>query len=136
MTHGFYFDAESCIGCRTCQVACKDAHDLPVGVNYRIVQSFCSGSSTAPRLYHLSLARTGCTLCAELRAAGGNCACVSACPMRAIEFGDLEELRAAHAGELLASTAAPLENAPVEGPRFIMRMKDCMADPDYDEILV
>ncbi len=46
--YGFYFDAESCIGCHTCQVACKDTHDLPVGVNRRIVRSFLHGRRIRP----------------------------------------------------------------------------------------
>ncbi|MDP4128349.1 MAG: 4Fe-4S binding protein, partial [Bacillota bacterium] len=31
MTLGFYFDMEKCIGCRTCQIACKDKNNLDVG---------------------------------------------------------------------------------------------------------
>ena len=28
MSLGFYVDVQRCIGCRTCQVACKDRHNL------------------------------------------------------------------------------------------------------------
>ena len=31
MQIGFYFDQTRCTGCGTCQVACKDWHDLPAG---------------------------------------------------------------------------------------------------------
>ena len=27
---GFYFDQQACIGCRTCQIACKDKNNLDV----------------------------------------------------------------------------------------------------------
>jgi anaerobic dimethyl sulfoxide reductase subunit B (iron-sulfur subunit) len=37
-----------------------------------------------------------CDLCVELRAAGERPACVAACPMRALEVGPLDELRARH----------------------------------------
>lgn len=132
---GFYFDAESCIGCHTCQVACKDAHDLPVGVNYRVVRSFCCGEGYEPHLYHISLSQQGCDLCAELRAAGEPVACQAACPMRCIEFGDLEELAERHAGEELSDSTAPVSGDDMAVPT-IMRVREYMADPDYDEIIV
>ena len=31
MQMGFYFDQTRCTGCNTCQVACKDWHDIPAG---------------------------------------------------------------------------------------------------------
>lgn len=27
--YGFFFDQEICTGCKACQIACKDKHDLP-----------------------------------------------------------------------------------------------------------
>ena len=36
--YGFVVDVSRCTGCRTCAVACKDAHNLPVGLNLRRVQ--------------------------------------------------------------------------------------------------
>lgn len=33
--YGFVVDVSRCTGCRTCAVACKDAHNLPVGLNLR-----------------------------------------------------------------------------------------------------
>ncbi|MCI2241324.1 hypothetical protein [Adlercreutzia faecimuris] len=134
--YGFYFDAESCIGCHTCQVACKDVHDLPVGTNYRIVRSFCTGAWPAPGLYHLSLSARGCDLCSDLRECGEAPACVTACPMRCLEFGDLDALRRAHEGERLVDHAAPVANADMANPNILMRLKDCMLDPDYDEIII
>ena len=98
---GFYFDAESCIACHTCQVACKDVHNLPVGTNYRTVRSFCTGRGFEPRSYNVSLSMRGCNLCADLREIGEEPACVASCPMRALEFGDIDELCAKHAGEPL-----------------------------------
>lgn len=45
---GFYFDSTLCIGCRTCQVACKDKNGLPAGISYRVVRSFETGDYPTP----------------------------------------------------------------------------------------
>ena len=132
---GFYFDAENCVGCRTCQVACKDVHDLPVGTNYRYVRTYLTGSGYAPGGYHISLPLAGCDTCKPLRDAGEECACVASCPQRVLEFGDLDELAAAHAGERIEVPAA-LAGAELSGPEQIIRIKDCMTDPDFDEIVI
>ena len=40
----FWFDQSKCTGCKACQVACKDKHDLPVGVTWRRVAEYTGGS--------------------------------------------------------------------------------------------
>ncbi len=64
---------DNCVGCRYCEWAC------PYG---------------APHFDQAKGVMTKCTFCEDLLAQGQNPACVDACPMRAIEFGELEELRA------------------------------------------
>ncbi len=66
-------DADKCIGCRYCEWAC------PYG---------------APQFNEAAGVMTKCNMCQDLVAEGGNPACVDACPMRALEFGDIEELQA------------------------------------------
>lgn len=39
----FYFQQENCVGCSTCQVACKDKNDLAVGQLFRKVHEFSGG---------------------------------------------------------------------------------------------
>lgn len=56
----FYFEAENCVGCRTCQVACKDVNDLPMGVNYRYVRTYLTSEGYKPGGYHISLPLKGC----------------------------------------------------------------------------
>ncbi len=63
---------DNCVGCRYCEWAC------PYG---------------APHFDQAKGVMTKCTFCEDLLAQGQNPACVDACPMRAIEFGELEELR-------------------------------------------
>jgi anaerobic dimethyl sulfoxide reductase subunit B (iron-sulfur subunit) len=46
MTYAFTFDASACTGCKACQVACKDRHNLPVGVFWRRVVEVTGGTWT------------------------------------------------------------------------------------------
>ena len=71
---GFYFDSTLCIGCRTCQVACKDKNGLPAGISYRVVRSFETGDYPRPGFYHYSGACNHCF----------SPACVASCPVGAI----------------------------------------------------
>ena len=155
MALGFYVNIDSCIGCRTCQVACKDRHNIQIpGPRLRRVETFEAGAypqvglfttvvscnhcdnpactnacptgamykdeSTgvvlheddpcircqswvkacpygAPQFIEQDNLIVKCDTCMALRDAGKNPTCVDACPMRAIEFGEIDELKAAHA---------------------------------------
>lgn len=66
-------DSEKCIGCRYCEWAC------PYG---------------APHFDEAVGIMTKCNFCQDLLAEGGAPACVEACVMRALDFGELEELKA------------------------------------------
>lgn len=39
----FYFDSSKCSGCKTCQIACKDKNDLPLGIRWRRVYEVSGG---------------------------------------------------------------------------------------------
>jgi len=66
-------DADKCIGCRYCEWAC------PYG---------------AMRFREDLGVMSKCTFCQDLLAQGQSPACVSACVMRALDFGELDDLRA------------------------------------------
>jgi anaerobic dimethyl sulfoxide reductase subunit B (iron-sulfur subunit) len=42
--YGFVFFQTMCNGCKACQIACKDKHDLPLGVNWRRVVEYTGGT--------------------------------------------------------------------------------------------
>ncbi|MEF2650868.1 DMSO/selenate family reductase complex B subunit [Slackia piriformis] len=42
--YGFYFDATRCTGCKTCEAACRDGHDLGTDSTYRHVYELEGGS--------------------------------------------------------------------------------------------
>lgn len=87
---------DQCIGCRYCQWAC------PYGV---------------PQFDETKGVMSKCTFCEDLLAQGQNPACVDACPMRAIEFGDIAELRAKY-GTL--AQVDPLPTASITLPHVVI----------------
>jgi len=160
---GFYVRQDRCVGCFTCQIACKDKHDLAVGQNFRKVKKIEGGGYTKDGLGYVnnvyafwtSLAcnhcknpkcvtgcptgamtknpedgivyvnqskcigcgycamncpygapqlnvKTGkmgkCDLCRDLLAKGERPACVEACPMRVLDYGDMDELKKKYEG--------------------------------------
>lgn len=180
---GFYFDQSRCNGCKACAIACKDKHDLPIGVQWRRIVEYTGGSWQTEDgtlkanifSYYTSIscnhcenavcievcpttamtrradgttfvdttkcvgcrycewacpysapqfnAETGhmskCDGCADYRAEGKNPACVDACPLRALEFGDIDELRAKH-GSARALTE-PLPDPDITQPNLTIR---------------
>ncbi len=179
---GFYFDATACIGCRACQVACKDKNDLPVGQTWRQVVEVSGGGWTAQEsgtwttsafAYYLSLGcqhcekplcvevcpagamvkrpdgvvvvnadqcigcrycewacpygspqfnevkgvMAKCNFCEDYLAQGKNPACVDACVMRALDVGELSELRGKYG---LVDQVDPLPAASITRPSIVL----------------
>lgn len=79
------YDGELCIGCKYCEEAC---------------------SYGAPQYDEAAGKMTKCDLCADRVAAGEQPVCVAACPFNALEFGELEELRAQY-GEAVTTFGLP-----------------------------
>jgi anaerobic dimethyl sulfoxide reductase subunit B (iron-sulfur subunit) len=160
VTLAFYIDTASCSGCKACQVACKDAHDLEAGRLWRRVATIEGGDwvrqglawTTTAFAYSVSMScmhcekpacvdgcptgamhkqddgvvaidearcigcrycewtcpygaprydaaarrMTKCDFCTAERDAGRPPVCVAACPMRALDFGELGELERRH----------------------------------------
>jgi anaerobic dimethyl sulfoxide reductase subunit B (iron-sulfur subunit) len=89
-------DQAKCIGCRYCEWAC------PYG---------------APAFDERVGKMTKCNFCSDLLAKGENPACVDACVMRAIEFGELEELRAQYG---TVSAIEPLPASEITKPSLVL----------------
>lgn len=71
---GFYVDMESCVGCRACQIACKDRNKLGVDELFRQVDTYQVGTYPTARLYNYS---SSCNHCEEPE-------CVLNCPTGAM----------------------------------------------------
>lgn len=189
MALGFYFDMNMCIGCRTCQIACKDKNDLDVGIIFRRVLTFETGTYPEAKSYNYSgtcnhcaepkcvegcptgamhiaedgtvqhnadkcigckyctwncpygvpqyVAKLGkvrkCDSCKDLRDAGGNPACVDACLMRCLKFGDLDELRKEY-GPGLVQEITVLPSAEKTNPSVLINPKAVAFNKDYREM--
>jgi anaerobic dimethyl sulfoxide reductase subunit B (iron-sulfur subunit) len=71
---GFYFDANKCIGCKSCESACKEWNDLDYGVQWRQVVSLLDGAFPDVKRVNFSMACNNCE----------NAPCVTACPTTAL----------------------------------------------------
>lgn len=155
--YAFYYDSSRCSGCKTCQVACKDKHNLEVGVLWRRVYEVTSGEWVKSgnawindvHAYNMSVScnhcedpicvkncpttamhkrkdgivlvdekkcigcrycewacpygapqydekkgvMSKCSFCSDYLEDGKPPACVSACPMRVLDFGELSDLQ-------------------------------------------
>ncbi|HYF92099.1 MAG TPA: 4Fe-4S dicluster domain-containing protein [Symbiobacteriaceae bacterium] len=175
MQLGFFINVQRCIGCHTCEVACKETHNLPPGPRWRRVRIVEGGAFPRPFAYAVSMACNhcaspicvqvcpvgaysrrpdglvihdpgrciGCQYCTyacpygapqynEATGKAGKCggchdrvdegahpACVDACPVRAIEFGPLEQLERQHPDAL--ATLPVLPDPALTGPSLRIR---------------
>lgn len=69
----FFVDSTRCINCKTCEIACKDAHDAPVGRRMRKVRTFEGGQLPAVFAFNISMS---CNHCEDP-------ACLRQCPAKA-----------------------------------------------------
>ncbi len=89
-------DASKCIGCRYCEWAC------PYG---------------APQFDAAAGVMTKCNFCEDLLAEGETPYCVAACVMRALDYGELDDLRAKY-GDVDA--IEPLPTADLTNPSLVI----------------
>jgi anaerobic dimethyl sulfoxide reductase subunit B (iron-sulfur subunit) len=185
--YAFYFDSSACSGCKACQIACKDKHNLEVGRLWRRVYEVAggewqrAGEAWLPQVfaYNLSIAcnhcekpicaevcptraitkradgivlidemrcigckycswacpygapqyhatkgqMTKCTFCADYLDAGLPPACVAACPMRALDYGEraeLEEHAERYAPGVTCQVVFPLPEAELTEPALLI----------------
>jgi anaerobic dimethyl sulfoxide reductase subunit B (iron-sulfur subunit) len=178
----FFLDVQTCTGCKTCMVACKDRNNLPLGVRWRRVVEFAGGEwvrlpdgtfnqnvfayyisvscnhcqeplcvqgcpsqamnqdagsivsvdpekclgcrycewvcpYSAPQFDEAQGQMTKCDFCRDELTQEGMPACVAACPTRALQFGEYEELAARHGADL---RMAPLPPPQLTEPNLIL----------------
>ena len=107
MALGFFFDMTSCIGCKTCQIACKDKNDLPIGTLFRSITSYETGDFPAPGVFHVS---STCNHC-------GNPACVANCPTGAMYQS--EDGVVLHDDEMCIGCGTCVNSCPYSVPKLL-----------------
>ena len=100
-------DSGKCMGCRYCAWAC------PYG---------------APRFDEARGVMTKCTLCADRLEEGLDPSCVAACPMRALDFGSLEEMKERYP----APTGFPLPDPGLTEPCLRMTPHPAAARSEWE----
>ena len=105
---GFYFNMDACIGCRTCQIACKDKNDLEIGIKFRHLRDFEVGEYPSVGAYHFSAT---CNHCMDP-------ACVKACPNGAM-FIDEEDGTVQHDDTKCLGCRYCVEACPYAVPQYI-----------------
>ena len=93
-TYGLLIDYEYCTGCQSCEVACKEEHNYPVGKwGIRVhddgpweIDEHTVNWNKIPAPTDL------CDLCAERTAIGREPTCVHHCLANVISYGTVEEL--------------------------------------------
>jgi anaerobic dimethyl sulfoxide reductase subunit B (iron-sulfur subunit) len=90
-------DKDKCIGCRYCEWACP---------------------YSAPQFNEAAGVMTKCDFCQDQLANNESPYCTAACVMRALEFGDLEELQAKHG---TTNAVAPLPTADLTKPSIVIK---------------
>src|SRR5919198_819966 len=129
MAKGFFTDTTICIGCKACEVACKQWNQLPddglffTGMSYD--NTVALGASTWRHVAFIErpvALPTQDTLtdlswlfmsdvCKHCKRAG----CLEACPTESIMFGDIDELRTRAHGRVRELHAAGMNEAYLYG---------------------
>jgi anaerobic dimethyl sulfoxide reductase subunit B (iron-sulfur subunit) len=87
-------DYDYCTGCHTCEIACQQEHDYPVGTNGIVVKEYEYEAEGRVRIEYLPFFTQHCDLCKVRRARAEVPACVRHCQARCMEFGTTAELAA------------------------------------------
>ena len=97
--YALLIDYEYCSGCQTCEVACKEEHDFPVGKwGIRVLddgpwKKIDEGEGGNTFNWNKIPGPTDlCDLCADRLAAGKKPTCVHHCQADVMRFGTVEEM--------------------------------------------
>ncbi len=92
--YGLLIDYEFCTGCHTCELACKQEHDLPVGKwGIKVMQS--GPMELGPERWsfnYIPVPNELCDLCRIRVKKGRQPSCVTHCQEGVMKFGTVDEL--------------------------------------------
>lgn len=107
-------DDDVCIGCHTCINSCP---------------------YEAPQADEEANLIIKCDSCKALRDEGMNPVCVDSCPARALDFGDMDELREKYGSDLVSEVAC-LPEASATTPNLLIRPVEAASTDGFIEVLI
>jgi Fe-S-cluster-containing dehydrogenase component len=117
---GFVVDLRRCIGCHACSVACKTAHEIPLG-EFPLRVRWLPRPETQTYAFVPTFSESLCSSDPESTEAGLEPACVRACPTDALVFGDFD---ASKRDGPVASLRREHETTRLEGPHLSDSKRD------------
>ena len=90
--HGLLIEYEYCTGCHTCEVACKQENDLPVGKWGIKLNEIITENEGRLRIDYIPFPTELCNLCAARTARGELPSCVKHCQAACMMYGPIPEL--------------------------------------------
>lgn len=104
---------DTCIGCGSCVIACP--YDVPQIVKEEGIAKKCNA-------------------CADTREEDGMPTCVASCGMRALEFGDYDELLAAHPDGV--DKIAPMPDPSITMPNILVNAREAAFAEGWRDLLL
>lgn len=94
MADAIVIDYGFCSGCHSCEVACKNEHDIPLG-QWGVKVSETGPFSIGDEKYvwdYIPVPTDLCDLCADRRAKGEKAACELVCQCKSIFVGSVDDM--------------------------------------------
>ena len=89
---GLLIQYEYCTGCHTCEVACKQEHNYPVGKWGIKLNEIITEGQERIRIDYLPFPTEYCDLCAARTSGGELPSCVKHCQSQCMAYGTLSDL--------------------------------------------
>lgn len=99
--NGLLIDYQWCTGCHSCEVACKNEHNIPIGkwgIKMTEVGPFKLDGDNKWEWNYVAVPTSLCDLCEDRVAEGKQPSCVLHCLGKCMEYGTIEELAKKMAG--------------------------------------
>ncbi|MDR0501255.1 MAG: hypothetical protein LBG97_08475 [Coriobacteriales bacterium] len=92
--YGLLIDYEFCSGCHSCEVACKNERNIPLGKWGIKVETIGPWKAEGDRyeFNHIPCPTSLCNLCEERIAKGKKPSCVHHCLCQVMDYGPIDEL--------------------------------------------
>lgn len=90
--HGLLIEYEYCTGCHTCEVACKQENDLPVGKWGIKLNEIITENGGRLRIDYIPFPTGLCNLCASRTGRGELPSCVKHCQAACMMYGTISQL--------------------------------------------